>query len=279
MANRVKDITGQKFGKLTVLKREGYTNGKRKSILWLCKCDCGNEVKRTASHLKKSNNSSTCGKCNLIKDSDYIGKKFGYWTILYATKGNGRKKTYICECKCGSKKAVALDTLKLGTSKSCGCFHKEQLSKKMTTHGQTGKRIMSIYYNIKSRCYNEKNNRFKDYGDRGIKMCDEWKNNSSLFVKWSMENGYADNMSIDRIDNDGDYCPNNCRWVLLKEQAQNKRNSILFTFYGVTKNLKEWCECIGESYQKMYGRYFRGYDVFREDDITKIEKFLKYGGD
>jgi hypothetical protein len=278
MPNKVKDITGEKFGKLTVLKRDGYTNGKRKSILWLCKCDCGNEVKRTSAHLKQNNASSTCGKCRLINDSDYLGKTFGYWTILSVAKSNSRKKSYICKCICGNEKVVALDTLKLGTSKSCGCFHKEQLSKKLTTHGQTGKRIMTIYYNIKNRCYCENNNRFKDYGGRGIRMCDEWKNNSSLFVKWSLENGYAENMTIDRINNDGDYCPENCRWISMKEQAQNKRTSITFTFYGVTKNLKEWCDCIEENYKKMYGRYHRGYKVFREEDVLKIKRYLENGG-
>jgi hypothetical protein len=109
-------------------------------------------------------------------------------------------------------------------------------------------------------------------------MCDEWKNNSSLFVKWSLENGYAENMTIDRINNDGDYCPENCRWISMKEQAQNKRTSITFTFYGVTKNLKEWCDCIEENYKKMYGRYHRGYKVFREEDVLKIKRYLENGG-
>lgn len=277
MANRIKDITGEKFGKLIVLRKHGYTNGKRKSILWLCKCDCGNEVLRTSSHLKQ-NYVSTCGKCNLINDSDYIGKKFGYWTIIDSATGKDRKKAYLCECKCGKRKIVYLDTLKQGTSKSCGCFHREEMKQRQTTHGKTGQRIIRIYYDMKSRCYDEKNKRFSDYGGRGIKICDEWKNNPARFVEWSNENGYADGLSIDRIDNDGDYEPSNCRWITLKQQAQNRRSCVMFTFFGVTKNLKQWCECIGENYKKMYARYIRGYETFREDDVEKIKNYIQNGG-
>lgn len=277
MANKVKDITGERFGKLTVLRRSGYTDGKKKYILWLCRCDCGNEVLRTAPHLRQ-NKCSSCGKCWLINDDDYVGKQFGYWTVISPAKGKSRKKAYLCECKCGNRKIVNADTLKLGTSKSCGCFHKEDMTKRLTTHGQTGNRIMTIYYNIKNRCYCKNNNRFSDYGGRGIKMCDEWKNNSSSFVDWSYSHGYADNLTIDRIDNNGDYCPENCRWITGKEQANNKRSSINFTFFGVTKNLKEWCSCMGENYKKMYGRYHRGYETFREEDIEKIKKYLENGG-
>lgn len=278
MANKVKDITGQKFGKLTVLCRKGYTNNeKRKNILWLCRCDCGNEVLRTASHLK-SNYNNTCGECNKIKDSDYIGKTFGYWTVIKPEKGTSRKKAYLCKCICGKQKIVNEDSLRLGTSKSCGCYHKEKMKEKLTKHGQTGNRIMTIYYNIKNRCYCENNNRYKDYGGRGIEMCEEWKNDSTSFVDWSFKNGYNDNLTIDRIDNDGNYCPENCRWISAKKQSQNRRSCVYFTFFGVTKNLKEWCECIGENYTKIYGRYCRGYETFRSEEIKKIEEYIQNGG-
>lgn len=278
MPNKVKDITGEKFGKLIVLKRDGYTNGKKKSILWLCKCDCGNEVRRTAAHLKQNNTSSTCGKCNLIKDSDYIGKTFGYWVVVKPEKGNSRKKAYLCQCKCGKYKIVNADTLKLGTSKSCGCFHKEDMIKRQTTHGKTGQRIMNIYYDIKSRCYDNKNKRFADYGGRGVAMCEEWVNNSSAFVEWALNNGYSDELTIDRVNNDGNYEPTNCRWTTIKEQAQNRRSCIMLTYFGVTKNLKQWCECIGEDYKKIYGRYHRGYEIFRKSDLEKIKEYIRNGG-
>lgn len=277
MANKIIDITGKKFGKLTVLNRDGYTDGKRKFILWLCECECGNKVLRTASHLK-TNNNHTCGECEKEKDEDIIGKQFGYWKVLKRVPPKSRKRRYLCRCKCGNVKEVMYDTLKLGTSVSCGCYHKEQLIERLTTHGQTGNRIMRIYYNIKSRCYDATNKRFNDYGGRGIKMCKDWYNSPEKFVKWSFNNGYNDELSIDRIDVDGNYEPDNCRWITMSEQSNNKRNSIMFTFFGITKNLKEWCIAINENYDKMYGRYYRGYETFRKDDVEKIKNYVENGG-
>ena len=277
MANKVKDITGQKFGKLTVIGRNGYTEGKKKSILWLCKCDCGNEALRTSAHLKQIGCPS-CGKCRLIKDEDFIGKSFGYWTVVSSAENKSNKKSFLCRCKCGNERIVNADTLKLGTSKSCGCYHKEEIRERQTTHGQTGTRIFRIYYDIRQRCYNENNKRFSDYGGRGITMCDEWKNSFQSFYDWSMANGYSEKLSIDRKDVDGNYEPNNCRWITMAEQSNNKRTSINFSFFGVTKNLKEWCDCIGVSYDKMYGRYYRGCETFRKEDIEKIKKYLEDGG-
>ena len=278
MANKVNDITGKKFGKLTVIGRDGYTGGKRKYILWKCKCDCGNEVLRTSSHLKQVGCPS-CGKCRLIKEEDYVGKKFGYWTVIAPAKGTSRKKAFLCRCKCGNEKIVNADTLKLGNSKSCGCYHVEEMKRRQTTHGQTGTRIFCIYHNIKSRCYDKNNKRYPDYGGRGIQMCEEWLNNSSSFFEWSFSNGYSDSLTIDRIDNNGNYEPSNCRWITNAEQLNNRRNNIKFIFFGVTKTLKEWCDCIGESYDKLYGRYYRGYETFRKGDIEKIKKFLENGGE
>lgn len=279
MPNKVKDISGQRFGKLVVLRRYGYTNSKRKLILWLCRCDCGNEVLRTAPHLRQNENPS-CGKCRLIKDSDYVGKQFGYWTVISAAKPKNRKKSYLCECKCGNRKIVNADTLKLGTSKSCGCFQKDLTSKRETTHGMTGTRIYGIYHNMKNRCCNPNDGRYKDYGGRGITVCKDWLGEHGFenFYKWSIDNGYTEELTIDRINVDGNYSPSNCRWTTNAEQANNRRNCIYFTFFGVTKNLKEWCGCIGESYNKMYGRYSRGYETFRKEDMEKIKKYVKNGG-
>ena len=109
-------------------------------------------------------------------------------------------------------------------------------------------------------------------------MCDEWKNDSSAFVEWSIQNGYTDSLSIDRIDNDGKYEPDNCRWITLKEQAQNRRSCVMFTFFGVTKNLKQWCDCIGENYKKIYARYHRGYETFTKGEIEKIKEYIQNGG-
>ena len=144
----------------------------------------------------------------------------------------------------------------------------------------TGKRIYNIYHNMKNRCYNPNDDRYKDYGGRGIKMCDEWLGEHGFenFVEWSMVNGYAENLTIDRVNVNGNYEPSNCRWATNAEQSNNRRTCVYFTFFGITKNLKEWCNCIGENYEKMYGRYYRGYETFRKNDIEKIKKYLENGG-
>ena len=278
MPNKVKDLTGKRFGKLTVIERCGSTNSKHKVALWLCKCDCGNEAKRTGSHLQ-SDYVNSCGFCPDLR-TDLSGQKFGRWTVLGKSDKKQGKTSYLCKCSCGKIKTVTSDTLLNGHSLSCGCLQKEVTSKMQTTHGMTDTRIYNIYHNMKNRCFNPKDNRYKDYGGRGIKICDEWikENGFENFYKWSVENGYSDNLTIDRINVDGDYEPNNCRWTDNITQANNKRSCVYFTFLGVTKNLKEWCDCIGENYKKIYGRYHRGYETFRENDIEKIENYLKSGG-
>lgn len=272
------DLTGKRFGKLYVIKREGSTNGKRKIPLWLCRCDCGNTCLRTASHLK-ANYINTCGSCPNSR-SDLVGKKYGRWTVLEKVERKNRKLSYLCKCDCGKIKAVNADSLLSGRSLSCGCLQKAILSERETTHGMTHTRIYNIYHNMKNRCYNLNDRRYKDYGGRGINICPEWLGEHGFdnFYNWSIKNGYTDSLTIDRINVNGNYEPNNCRWSTNAEQANNKRNSIYFTFFGITKNLKEWCDVIGENYGKMYGRYHRGYETFRGKDINKIEQYLKNGG-
>ena len=278
MANKVVDLTGQKFGKLTVIGRHGYIEGKnRKYITWACKCDCGNEVIRTSGHLK-AGYQSCCDSCNKNIPDDLTGQRFGRWTVIERAQNHKRQSAYLCKCDCGTKRVVLAKSLKKRMSISCGCYHKEILKDQLTTHGLTDERIYTIYHNMIQRCTNPNNDRYLDYGGRGISVCQEWKNDFKAFYDWSMTNGYAENLTIDRINVDGNYEPNNCRWVTMKKQINNKRNSILFTFYGITKSLKEWCDCIGENYQKMYGRYHRGYETFRKNELEKIKKYLENGG-
>lgn len=278
MPNKVKDLTGQRFGKLTVIERCGSTNSKHKVALWLCKCDCGNEVKRTGSHLK-SNYINSCGSCRDYRH-DLTGKRFGRWTVLERAENKHNKISYVCICDCGKTKTVNADTLLNGRSLSCGCLQKERVSEMEIKHGMANTRIYRIYYNMKSRCLNHKDDRYKDYGGRGISICKEWLdfNGFENFCEWSMNNGYLDNLTIDRINVNGNYEPSNCRWITNAEQSKNKRTCIYFTYFGVTKNLKDWCECIGESYKKIYGRHYRGYEAFRKEDVEKIKKYLENGG-
>ena len=135
------------------------------------------------------------------------------------------------------------------------------------------KRLYEIYHGIKKRCYNKNCDRYKDYGGRGVSMCDEWLNDGvDSFIDWAFANGYADNLTIDRIDNDGNYEPSNCRWVTNRENCLNKRKTLCVEYKGVTKPLKIWCDELGLNYDNMHDRiYKRGMSV---EDAFEKEKMI-----
>lgn len=189
---------------------------------------------------------------------DLTGRKFGRLTVLNRTKNDKHDKAqWICQCDCGNKVVVSTGHLKSGHTKSCGCYHKYRASEANKTHGVSHNRICRILYTMIERCQNEKFKYYKNYGGRGIKVCDEWRNNPQSFVDWSMSHGYEDGLTIDRIDNDGNYEPNNCRWITQKEQLNNTRRNININYNGETHTLKEWSEIIDIGYDTLRSRIVR----------------------
>lgn len=128
-------------------------------------------------------------------------------------------------------------------------------------------KLQRIYSNMKTRCYNPNSNRYHCYGGRGIRVCDEWKNSFQNFKEWAVNNGYADNLTLDRINNNGNYEPSNCRWVTNKQNTNNTRRNRLLTYNGETHTMSEWCEIIGIKLQTLSARIYRGWSV--DDAITK----------
>lgn len=185
-----------------------------------------------------------------------IGKRFGRLTVLKEceNRATNGKIIYKCQCECGNIVDVIGDNLRRGNTNSCGCFRNENIRKRSITHGKSDTRLYYIYCHMKARCYNKNDNRYSDYGGRGIKMCSEWLNTFQAFYNWSLNNGYQDNLTIDRIDNNKNYEPNNCRWVTLEQQNRNKRNVKLYTIQGKTHCLREWCTILNINYKTIHKR-------------------------
>ena len=189
---------------------------------------------------------------NLI---DLTGFRFGRWTVV-EYKG---KSQWLCKCDCGTVKVVRATHLRSGASKSCGCYGKEKLTIRNTTHGGNKTSLHYHWLDIKKRCSNPKFRQFKDYGGRGIYVSEEWINNFPAFRDWSLANGYRKGLTIDRIDNDGPYAPWNCRWVDRVTQNNNKRSNHLLTVNGKTQSITKWSKEFGISESVIRGRLKRGW--------------------
>lgn len=175
------------------------------------------------------------------------GKKCGRLTVLERAE-NDEHGTSMWLCRCDCENSVLVrggDLRRKGGTSSCGCLAREISSKRHKTHGKSKTRIYKIWRHILDRCNNPNHVYYKNYGGRGITICDEWKDDFQAFHDWSMTNGYSDNLTIDRINPDGNYEPSNCRWTTVKEQNNNKRNNHMITLNGKTKNVTQWCEELG----------------------------------
>lgn len=189
---------------------------------------------------------------------DLSGCTFGRLKVIERAEDricpNGNHEIqWLCECNCSNHNRVIVRgySLKNGDTKSCGCLQKELLSKRVKKHGKSNERVFWIWCDIKLRCYNENTRGYNRYGGRGITVCDEWLNDFQAFNDWAMANGYRDDLTIDRIDNNKGYSPDNCRWATPKEQANNRCNNRILEYKGKKQTMKQWAEELNINYSTL----------------------------
>lgn len=264
----MEDLRGKKFNKLTAIS---FNNkDKHGTYFWLFRCDCGNE-KIMSAHSVKSGHAKTCG-CGR-SEKNITGMRFGRLVAIRKERSewNKEKRQYISywlfKCDCGNEKVINKYAVTHGRVLSCGCFAIQKTIEKNTKHGlfKVEKRLYRCWQDMKNRCYNEKIEKYKRYGGRGIKVCEEWKDNFEKFYDWATSNGYRNDLTLDRIDFNGNYYPDNCRWVTWKEQARNTSRNVHIEMNGEVKILTEWLKIYDiprSNYYKLKEKGFSNEDIF-----------------
>lgn len=182
---------------------------------------------------------------------DLTGKRFNKLVVLYRDEnGHGDKSRWKCICDCGNETTVSGTNLKTGAVKSCGCLRHT----KHDTHHLSNTRLYRIWNAMKNRCYLKSHHAYSYYGARGIVVCAEWKDNFEAFYDWAISSGYSEDLTIDRIDNNGSYSPENCKWSTREEQVNNRRSCVLITYNGETKSLMQWCKLLNLPYKLIHQR-------------------------
>lgn len=198
--------------------------------------------------------------------NDLTGKRFSRLTVVKYHHSENGNRYWFCKCDCGNEAVVMTKDLNYGSVKSCGCLMIETRRKNRSMsvkHGYSHKeRLYEIWKNMRRRCHDPSNKRAKSYYLKGITICDEW-NDYEEFRAWALANGYRDDLTIDRIDVNGNYEPSNCRWATAKQQANNCTRNRFITYGGMTKTMSEWADYVGLKYSVLNHRMQRNWPVER----------------
>jgi hypothetical protein len=214
-----------------------------------------------------------------------VGKKYGSLTVmndeLYIEYKSGKCRKGVFICDCGCIKEIRFSSVASGMTTSCGCARSAMVSNKNRKHGLSKHPLYLKWLSMKDRCYNKKCISYKNYGGRGIKVCDKWKNSFIEFYDWSIKNGFLENLTIDRIDVNGDYSEINCRYIQINEQSLNKRNNFFIFFNGEKKTLSQWSKISGNSSAMIRNKINTGFDVeysiFSKEKHNIGESHYNYG--
>ena len=197
---------------------------------------------------------------------DLTGQRFGRLTVVCRGKTKSRKQNgtlvyWLCKCDCGNEIEISGADIRRGKSQSCGCYQSEMSRQANTTHGESDSKLYNRWERIKQRCLNPNYKEFYLYGGRGITICEEWKNDFACFQRWCFNNGYSPDLEIDRIDSDGGYSPDNCRFATPLQNSNNKRNNKRIEHNGETHTIAEWDRIKGYPPKTVGRRLRRGWSV------------------
>ena len=261
------DYSGQIFGNIKVLKRaDGDLDRCRNSMKergrttdpkYTCEClICGKIFDRNISAIK-NNKYKNCG-CKTLQ-YDLTGKKFGKLTVIKSLGLDTHSEmNWECVCDCGNKYIAKSYSLRKGTTKQCKECAIKQMSENSRKYVVFSKRLKECYVNMKTRCTNKNQDPFNRYVNRGIELCEEWENDYNKFQTWALNNGYSETLTLDRIDNNKGYYPENCRWVTRREQANNRRTSLFLIYKGKKDTLANWARNLNIPYNYIQYRVYKG---------------------
>jgi hypothetical protein len=210
------------------------------------------------------------------KKIDLTGKKVGYLTAIKRSRDASGTVAWECLCECGKTTFIRTNDFTRGIRKSCGCARDYFISKTLSRHGCYKDRLYRIWEGMRRRCSYKKDQNYKHYGGRGIKVCEEWETDFVNFREWAIDNGYEENLTIDRIDCNGNYEPDNCRWATMKEQLRNTRRNHYITFNGERKLITDWANELDISLSGIYKRINRGvpekYLLLERKELKEVMK-------
>ena len=210
------------------------------------------------------------------------GQRFGRLIVLKKSEKRDNKGNvfWTCRCECGKIKDICSRELRRRHSISCGCYNKEHNQntlgqrRYMKTHGKTNTKLYRVYRTMITRCCNKNCKKFNNYGGRGITVCPEWRKDFQTFYDWAISHGYKENLTIERIDVNGNYCPENCKWIPSYLQAKNKTTTHFIEYEGKIQTIQDWAKEKGINPDTIYQRYKNGYDIETCFKKGKIEFFL-----
>lgn len=230
-------IIGKKYGNLTAIEECGCDKNRFK--FYKFRCDCGNYTIKRGTNVEHSKNAN-CGCITIPRIVN--GTAFGRLTVKKFNGVINGRENYLCKCECGKEVCVDGHLLKSGNNKSCGCLKIDKLIDRSTTHNKCHSRLYSIFKGMKKRCLKPNSINYNNYGGKGISICQEWLNNFESFYNWAIKNGYKNNLTIDRIDSNKNYCPNNCRWVTQKQQCRNTSRNHFIEYKNKKITIAEFSE-------------------------------------